>query len=356
MASSGLNFSNLTPSNGAVQSLRELVKLATFDEAALGSLVNFIPNQLDGKKLGLIGGFGLLGVAATGCDPTYGSDLVKTSEKTWDIKEFAIAEAICFEDIKNALVKAAANKKTSVDDLTDTEYMDIISPLIEKGYKEAMLRFAFFGDTALTSAGMKVSGHEKYFTLIDGIWKQLFTAVTAGTVNRVTISANAQTTIAAQKSAILGAGVATGIVEEMVMSAPAVLRQQSGLRLYCTQAFADALTLDYRHNNKGSDLQWNALAEGLRTATYAGVEVVALPSWDAIIQSELKNTTNTGAYQLPYRAILTIQDNLVVGSEGGDDVAEIDITFNHADRKNYIYVKDTVGALVAQDDLVVVAY
>lgn len=356
MASSGINFSNITPSNGAVQSLRELVKLAVYNPESLGALVNFMPNQLDGKKLGIIGGFGLVGKAASGCNPTYGSDLIKTTEKTWSIKEFAIAEAICYEDIKNALVKEAAKRKTSVDDLTDTEYMDIVSPLIEQAYKMALLRLAFFGDTTLTASGMKVSGHEVYFNFVDGLWKRLFDGVTAGDIKRVTVSANAQTTVAAQKSAIMGAGVATGIVEEMVISAPAVLRQQSGLRLYCSQSFADALTLDYRHNNKGSDLQWNALAEGIKTTQYAGVEVIALPFWDAIIEGELKNTTNANANMLPYRAILTIKDNLVVGSEGGDEVAEIDINFDHRTRENTIYVKDTVGALVAQDDLVVVAY
>lgn len=356
MASSGLNFSNITPSNGAVQSLRELVKLAIYNPETLGSLVNFMPNQIDGKKLGFIGGFGMLGVSATGCNPTYGHDLVKTIEKTWSIKDFQIAEAICFEDIKNALVKEAAKKKTSVDDLTDTEYMDIIAPLVEQAYKMTLLRLAFFGDTSLTSAGMKTSGHEVYFNFVDGLWKRLFDGVTAGTVKRVTVSANAQTTIAAQKSAIMGAGVATGLVEEMVINAPAVLRQQSGLRVYMSQGFADALTLDYRHNNKGSDLQWNALADGIKTTQYAGVEIVALPFWDAIIESELKNTTNANANMLPYRAILTIKDNLVVGSEGGDEVAEIDINFDARTRENTIFVKDTIGALIAQDDLAVVAY
>lgn len=357
MASSGINFSNLTAPNGAVEKLRELVFLAIQQEESLGGQVTFMGNQKDGKKVGFLGGFGLLGVAAQGCDPTYGSDLIKTSEQTWDINAIEIAEAICFADIENALIKEAAKRKTSVDDLTGTEYFDeIIAPLIEQAFKSAMSRYAWFGDKAMTSAGMKVSGHEKYFTATDGLWKHLFANVTAGTTKRVTVAANAQNTVAAQKSAIKGAGVATGIIEEMIFEAPAVLRQQAGLRVYMSQGFADALTLDYRHNNKGSDLQWNALADGIKTTQYAGVEIVAMPAWDAIIESELKNTTNVNANMLPYRAVLTIKDNLLAGSESENEAAEIDFNFDHTSRKNTIYVKDTLGTMVAQPDLAIVAY
>lgn len=342
--------------NGAVESLRELIFLAARDPETIGSQLNFMSGQKDGKKVGFLGGFGPLGVASTGCDPQYGSDLVKTSEQEWDIKEFEIAEALCYEDIKNALVKEAARTKTSVDDLTGTEYMNIITPLLERAYKETLNRLAWFGDKTATSSAMKVAGHEKYFTVTDGIWKRIFDGVTAGSINKVAIAANAQTTAAAQKSTIMGKGIATGIVEEMILSAPAVLRQQSGLRIYCTQAFADALTLDYRKNNVGSDLQWNALFDGIRTAQYAGVEIVAMPFWDGIIESELKNTTNANAKMLPYRAILTIQDNLMVGTEGENETAEVEINFDPVSRKNYIFVKDTIGTMVAQNDLVVVAY
>lgn len=364
MASTGLNFTNLTPSNGAVQELKELIFLALSNVDSLGGLVNFLPGQQHGKKVGFVGEFGMLGKAATGCSPEYGNDLISTSEQTWDIQEWAIAESICYSDLTGTLVKAALRTKTAVDDLTGTQYIDeFVAPRLERAIKKLYLRFAFFGDKDATvysaentDGTLKPGQDAGHFTLIDGLWKRAFAAVTAGTMKRVTVSANAATTIAAQKSAILGAGVATGLVEEMIMEAPAVLRQQGGLRLYVSQALADALTLDYRRNNKGSDLQWKALTEDIRTAQYAGVEVVAMPSWDEIIQGSLQNTTNTGAYDLPYRAMLTIQDNLLVGSESENEVAQIDIFFDHKDRKNYLYVKDTIGTLIAQNDLMVVAY
>lgn len=364
MASSGLNFANLTPSNGAVQDLRELIFLALADVDSLGGQVNFLPDQLNGKKVGFVGEFGMLGKAASGCNPEYGNDLISTAEKTWAIAEWQIAESICYSDLTGTLAKAALRRKTSIDDLTGTEYMDeFLSPRLERAIKKLAQRVAWFGDTAATVySGTNTSGTLKegqtaaHFTIADGFWKRVFAGVTAGKINRVTVSANSANSISAQKSAIKTAGAATGIVEDMILAAPAVLRQQGGLRIYMTQALADALTIDYRHNNVGSDLQWSALADGIKTAVYAGVEIWAMPYWDEIIQNSLKNTTNVNAYALPYRAILTIQDNLLVGTESKNETAEISIYFDQKDRKNYIYAKDTIGTLIAQEDLVVTAY
>lgn len=364
MASAGLNFANLTPSNGAVRELRELVFLALADVESIGGQVNFLPSQKRGDKVGFVGEFGMLGVPASGCDPTYGNDLISTSEKTWDIGEWEIAEGICYADIQGTLAKAALKTKTSVDDLTGTEYMDeFLAPRLERAIKKLYNRVGWFGDKAAsvysssnTSGTLKEGQNAKNFTIADGLWKRVFAGVTDGSIARVTVGANSQTTIAAQKTGIAADGVASGIVESMITSAPAVLRQQSGLRIYMTQALADALTLDYRHNNKGSDLQWSALTDGISTAQFAGVEIVAMPFWDEIIQVSLKNTTNANAWDKPFRAILSIKDNLIVGSESADEVAEISIHFDQKDRKNYIYAKDTIGTLIAQNNLVVAAY
>ena len=55
MASTGLDFAKLTPDNGAVRDLRELIFLSVMDVDQLGALFNFLPNQEHGKKVGMIG-------------------------------------------------------------------------------------------------------------------------------------------------------------------------------------------------------------------------------------------------------------------------------------------------------------
>lgn len=364
MASSGIDFSKLTPDNGAVRDLRQLLFLAYASEKSVGDIVNVLPAQYNGDKVGFIGEFGPIGKASTGCDPTYGNDLISTSEKTWDIKEYAIAESICYKDLESSLLKYALKEGIAAHDLTGSEYLDgIVAPRLERAIKRAVLRFAFFGDkaasayTSSNTSGTLAQGVDAgLFTLIDGYWKQLFTAVSGGKVTRVTIDANTKATPAAQKTAAKAAGVASGIVDDIITSGSAALRQQEGQRIYMTQALADALTIDVRNNNKGSELQWQELHDGMTIAKYGGVEIVAMPWWDEIISSMLNNSTTHAALDKPYRAIYTVKENLLLGTPSGDGIAEFEVSFNSKDRKNYIYAADSIGALVAQEDLVVVAY
>lgn len=368
--SAGLNFANLTPDNGAVRDLKELIFLSVADVESLGDLFNFRASQENGKKVGLLGQFGLLGKSSQGCDPTYGNDLVKVSEKTWDIQRWEIAEGICFEDLLGNLGKTALKKGTEVADLTGTDYLDdILMPLLESAVKRLVLRLAFFGDksasvydkTTNTTGTLKPGTDAGNFTVTDGFFKHIFDGVaiaegTDGHINRVTIAANAATTKAAQKAAIKGAGVASGIIDDLIADAPMNLRQAEGQVIYLTQALADALSADIKANNKGSELQWSALFDGIKETTYNGITVRAIPFLDEIIQGYLQNTTNADALDKPYRAIYTIKDNLLVGSESDTEISDIQAWFDQTKQKNFILCRDTIGTLIVDENLIAVAY
>lgn len=81
MASTGLNFANLTPDDGAVKDLKRLIFLAVTDPESLGKIFNFLPKQKHGEKVGFIGEFGMVGKASQGCNPTFGTSVIATSEK-----------------------------------------------------------------------------------------------------------------------------------------------------------------------------------------------------------------------------------------------------------------------------------
>lgn len=365
MASAGINFSNLTADNGAVKQLKQLIFLALNDPQSIGGLMNVMPKVYNGDRIGLITELPPLGEASNGCDPNYSTPLAGTAEKVWDIKEVEFALALCYQDLVPTLAKYALKTNTNIDDLTGTEYLEVIEPLVESAIKKAVHRLGWFGDKSASvyhsssnSSGTIKAGYDaKNFNVIDGIWTKLFKAVAESRVTRINVAANAATSVSAQRAAIKGAGVATGIIEEMITSASAELRQQTGKqRIYVTQALADALALDYKHSNIGSSLQFESLAEGISVAKYAGVEIVALPIWDEIIQSMLQNTTNADAWDKPFRAIYTVQDNLLLGTPSESELAEAQFNFDPISRKNYIYAKNAFGVEFAFDKLVVVAY
>ena len=356
MASAGINFEHLTPQNGAVKDLAELIFLELTAEDKLGAVVNFMTGQKNGDKIGFVGKRGLYGRASTGCDPEYDADQIPVNEKTWVIKAWEIAEAICYKDLENTIADHMAKNGTDKADLTDTYYLDnIVRPFFEQAILDLIIRFVFFGDTEAAGT-LKEGVSAENFNLIDGIWKQLFMGVTAGKVHRVTIAANNQTSVAAQYSEMRKAGAATGVLNDLIVYTPAKFRNLAGRRFFVTQAFADMLAMDLQENNKGSELQWESLFAGIQKASYQGIEIVAIPQWDEIIQEYLKNTANANAYDKPFRVIYTAKDNLRAGTESEETVARLDAWFDKKDRKNYLYASDTLGALVLAEEYAAVAY
>jgi hypothetical protein len=123
-----------------------------------------------------------------------------------------------------------------------------------------------------------------------------------------------------------------------------------------TQAFADMLSLDIQNNNKGSDLQWEAIFAGIQKTKYQGVTVVAVPQFDEIIQEYLKNETNSEAYGKPFRVIYGAKGNFRAGTKSKETMADLRVTFDDVTLNNYIYAADTIGALVVAEEYASIAY
>lgn len=356
MASVGLDFTQITPDNGAVREVNRLVFLDVLQAERIGNLLDIHRNVYNGDKLGLIGEFGLLGMSGDGCSPTYGNDAINTAEKTWDIEAWQIAEKLCYEDVESTLVKYTLESGTNIADLTANDYLEeVIVPRLELAIMKMFIRFAFFGDTAAKTTAnggvLKVGVDPDYFKLIDGIFKQLYTAVSGGTTPRVTISANSEATIAEQLAAI--SSQACDVLDDMIAAAPPKLRQNSEQIIYVTQAFATGWETQLLKTYYGSELQWQSLFAGIRETTYRGIRVRVVPQFDEIIQNYEGTAT---AYNLPFRAIYTTQRNLALGVNGTDEFAALDIFFDRTTRLNHIFATDKLGAMVIDESMAVIAY
>lgn len=356
MASTGLNFNNITPPNGAVRDLNELVFKDVLSAERLGSILNVFPRTFDGDKLDVIGEFGLLGKASQGCSPVYGNDTINTTEKTWNVKEWEIAESICYKDLEGTLVKYALNSGTDIDDITSNEYLEqVVLPRLELAIYKMLVRIAFFGDTAAKTTAdggtLLVGTDPAYFKITDGYWKQIFAIVAGDAARRVTIAANAEATKAGQMAGIATTAVAT--INDLINTAKPALRQAEDQVIYMTQSLADALEVNLLTSFIGSDLHWQDLFGGIREGRYRGVKIRVLPIWDEIIQSY---EGTAAAYNLPHRAIYTTERNLALGVTGTSEFKDVDVFFDRTTRLNHIFAKDKVGALVVVDDLIQVAY
>lgn len=360
-----INFSNLTAPNGALEDLKELIFLRILENEQLSNIVTVIPNQENGKKVGLLTGFGMLGKASQGCNPDFDNSLAATSEQTWDIQEWEIPEKICYTDLSGTMAAKARKKGVAVADLTGSFYIDnILFPMLETAINDMLFRFFFFGDKDATtynadtntSGTLKPGVDKDYFTLINGIWKLIFTGVAGGTISRTTIAANAQTTIALQKSAMLVAGTATDLFTQIQEDAPMVLQEANDKVMLITKELWNAWKNDVRKNNKGSEGQWESWFNGILAGEIDGIKTIVIPFWDKMIRTALQNTTNVDAYDKPYRAIFTTKDNLLLGTTSNGKLSDIDYWFEKKDQMNYILAKDTIGAMILDNNMIHVAY
>lgn len=355
-----MNFVNLKPEGGAVRNLQSLIFLSVYGDEKLGSLFNILPYQKHGEKVGLIGNLGLLGKASEGCDPTYDDNIGAPTEKEWDIRSWQLSEKICFDNLEGTLAQVALKTKTDISDLTGTEYLDyVLMPVLENAALKMVMRFAWFGDTAantVASGGVLKDGTRVgAFSVTDGFWKRAFALVAANSERRTTVAANAKTTFAEQKTAIRTAGAATQVLDDLISDAPQELRQADNQVIFISQGLKDALSADIKKNNAGADLAWEAVFGGITKASYDGIELIAIPFWDEIIKG-YEAVSGGKAWNKPYRAIYTTHDNLLLGVEGKDAIADLQVTFDPISRNNYIYATDKLGTIIANDNLIQVAY
>lgn len=360
MASTGLEFKNLTPDNGAVRDLRRLIFLSVTDPETLGRLFNILPNQRHGDKVGLIGEFGMIGKASQGCKPTYDNSALATSEKAWDIHEWQVAEEICYTDLEGTLAQVAMRTKTNIADLTGTEYVDyVLAPRLELAVRKMLMRYAWFGDkqAAVVSEGGNLLDtiDPEYFTLIDGYWKRLFTLVSSTPERLTSCPANAAATFAEQKAAMRKDYAVIDFMDALIADAPLTLRQAPNQAIYITQALRDALDADIKRNNKGSELQWESIFDGITSTLYSGIPLVTIPFLDEMIKGA-ETVSGGKSWNKPYRALYTVKDNLLIGLGGESEIADIQAWFNQDEQVNRILAKDKIGTLIADDGLLQVGF
>lgn len=308
------------------------------------------------KEVGFITEGGLVGKAGQGCNPETQDWNIGTRKVLWQPKEWEIYLAECAEDLKNTMVLYSMRTGTLVDDLTDTDFMNIVVEVLIGAVYKMLYRLIWLNDVdaeTVTDGGTYTDGIDvDYFNIIDGLFKQLRAAVTADAKRGVTIAANSQATKAAQMSGMTPQA-AYELLSAMWYGAPIKLRAMKGdanaenrPRFLVTQSIADA----YEQYLIGKNLPQTFvnLTDGVQVLTFLGVPVIPMPIWDEMIQAYQDLGTT---FYNPHRAVLTTKSVLAVGSPTqGKLFGEFDIWYDKTDRKNYILLKDKLDAKIANPD------
>lgn len=350
----------LTPDNGAIKSLRDLLIMTNFLDEELERFFTLRQNVHNGDKLGWVGEMDDVGWVGSGCNPTYKDPNINFAEKTWAIGDWQIPLKWCYEDLEGTIAEYCLKTGTDIGDLTSTEYMDdIVMPALDLAIKRMMWRFIWFGDTEANNTDAEENEgvitpdvDVELFKTTDGFWKQLFAVCTANASQKTTIAANSQTTTATQFSALKTAGVATGIFDSILESADSRIASMQGAGIFCTKSLADALAKDLKTQYK-EILTWEQIFKGLDVTEYNGVLVYRVSIWDRFIQKYQNDGTKLN---LPHRAVFGAPSQLLVGTPANQIISDLDIWFERKDRVNYLYSTGKLGCLLGEDYLFQVAY
>lgn len=353
-----IDWSAFTGDNGNIKTLSELLFLAVVLGGNLSAVANVQTGVKSGKKIDGIMLTGLEGVAYQGCSPTYEKLALKGIEKTWELDEWQIARDICYADIKGALKDIALKAGISIEDLTaDQITTDVFVPYLKNSINDMLWRLAWFGDkdaTNVTSGGVITDGvATKYFTVTNGLFKRLFASVSAGDATRVTIAANSETTFDKQTKGLFVKGTPMKIFDDLKYSADYAVWERGDVQVLATKSLVDALAWDIKESNKGGDLAYGDMINGLQTVKYNGMNIVELPIWDRMIRSYEKGAA---AYNKPHRAILASKTDLLIGTGSDNSLDQFDYGYDRKAGSNWFKAKDTLGTQIVEDNLITVAY
>ena len=343
----------LQPEN--LESLRDAIIKKVLEDEDLRQVVT-IKRVKNGDPLAVIGEMDAVGHAGAGCNPTYEEIGIADALKRWALGAWEIALKICYENLEDTIAEYSLKTGTAIADLTDTDFMAIYLELLETQVRRMVWRFAWFGDTTaqnISSGGNITDGVDvTLLTANDGLFKRLFAIGTAHPEQVTAISANAQTTYAAQKAAMLAAGYATGLVDTILLDAPSRVNGNGEAVLLMNKKFADYLAHDVKVSYK-DNLPFERIFDGFYLGYYNGVRIIAIETWDYMIDTY----ENTGtAWNKPFRAVLASPNNLIVGVDKENPVDDLDIIFDRVNRMNHVYATGKMDTQVAEDDKVHIAY
>lgn len=357
-----ISSSDLTFNGYEIKEISEALFTGAFAKPDIAQFHDIVEGIVAKKQIVILGRInGLLGKGTNACSESDATNTVTNTEKFWDPAYVSDRLAFCWKDLQGTFFIWGAKKGIAKGDLTSTDLLIYLEELVKDAIIETVYRLAYFGDTAAANynsspAGVVTNGTDlAYFDKIDGIWKQLFAIVSATasrkTAGFATNNAAASFALQAFSSTDTTNKVATTTLQNMRYGADMRLRSATDLIYVVTQSVYDQYERELIASNVAFTTE--RLENGLLVLKSGGIEVVAFQLWDRMITTYFSNGTK---YYLPHRAILTTKTNLKVGVEEVGSLGETDVWYDKTLNKTYLKFAFGIDAVVAQDELVQLAY
>lgn len=318
------------------------VSQAIFERTITGGTVEEHHDIVTGihhkTQIPFIGNMGLVGKAVTSCDRNPNPKTIPLTEKFWDPVLIGDRLKHCAVDVPQLfkLFQKASRVNPDYYDRIGSEEMGMILAKLEQAMQKMLNRLIWFGDTGasnVTGGGSITDGTDvDYFNIIDGLFKQIFSEVSTSASNYVEIAANAGASYGAQKM-VAGSGLSTLRAMHNAVDARFFEAIEEGAQpqFEVTRGFYQNYydTLE----DKSIVFSLGETREGMNSLTYRGVPIKVRHDWDSNIRTYQDNGTKSN---LPNRAILTVKENIPVGTVGTEDFNNVEAWYEKKDKANYI--------------------
>lgn len=281
------------------------------------------------------------------------------TEKFWTPKK--VGDTMVFNQSElNGLFKAYFDKIKKYADIYDIQGTDeekFLMELFAESAIEAVDRLIWHGDTAIAvsgaaASGLVAAGDVKFYDAVDGLFKQIYAAVVAGSVQRFTITKNAALTFALQA---LAAKEAITIFEGMWAKADPRLKADTAKVLMVSNTIWE----NYRQGLQadGTAFNVNLTTDGFRELNWNGIPVRNMEIlWDLPITNDFEQLNTGLAWDKPHRALLTVPSNIPVGTLNEGDMQTLETFFDQIKREQYLAYGFTLDAKLLEGYMAVAAY
>ena len=300
---------------------------------------------------------GLVGKKSLGsCNVNAETKTIDTSQKYWTPQLINFRLTHCQEDIDQLfkMWKRAQSALATWEDMEDGQ-REFMADRIMDATLESILRITSLGDTTednVAAGGNITDGVSAlYFTMIDGLWPQLFTEVAAGDTPRYTINENAGVNYAAQDN--LAADRALLAMRSLYNNIDTRARQAGGLVYQMTDSLFKNWQDYMEDKSLAFTLQRTEEGKGTTKWTYRGIPIVVRYDWDRNIRAYFDTTVK---YYNPHRMLLTPINNIPIGTSDESNFQELDMFYDRTDKKHYSDVAYYIDCKLLEDYMAAVAY
>jgi len=352
-----IDFTALTLNPEEALSLSEIVFEKVFENPTLTEVHEVVTGVIYDKFIPIFGKLGMVGKASThgtGCGVNDSDAEIPTSQKKWSPKEISTRLTHCKKDVPE-LFKAFKRRVKALDsyDLEGSEEMQFLASELIESMLEAIWRIAWFADTTadnVSGGGVITDGIDvEFFDMIDGLFKQIFTAVAGGSIKKISIPENAGTTYVAQDN--LPIDRAYEVFKAVYNGADSRLRGVKGAKILATDSMI-ANWIDFMED-KSLTFQTERAEKGTSKLTFRGIPIVKMDIWDRMIRAY---EDDGSAWHLPHRVVFTIPQNIPIGTMDEESMQEVDSFYEKKDKTNILDAVWTEDAKLIQEYLTIVAY